>query len=194
MRKVAVLLAVAAGSFTALSWAQQAEQNINVLPVYFNEQNDPENFPIDVDAYLKGDLFLQRQVEPTIAKSSWNSEHMIAFFNDYRAVDIPDDLGVGEQGASASSSGALQSIVAKVLRFFKGEKNEGPGLPEQAAASEAFVGMSRSYDGGITWIGGFVPGGPFDNTPAGLASPLKGFEASTDPVAAAGRRGRRPWD
>jgi len=174
------------GTFvSAVGMAQQANQNINVLPVYYNQANDPTQ-PIEPDAYLKGDLFLQRQVEPTIAVSSWNSQHLIAFFNDYRAVDIPDDLGVGEDGAGASSTGTLKSIVAKVLHFLRPGRDVETELPEQAAASEAWVGGSRSYDGGITWTGFFVPGGPFDDSPASLASPVKGFEASTDPVAASG--------
>ena len=186
MKRSAVVFLVLCGCIAALGSAQQANQNINVLPVYFNEANDPTQ-DIDPDAYLKGDLFLQRQVEPTMAVSSWNSQHLIAFFNDYRAVDIPNDLGVGEEGSGASSSGTAEGIVAKVLNFFRKEKGgDRPALPEQAAASEAWVGGSRSYDGGITWTGFFVPGGPFDDSPASLASPLKGLEASTDPVAASG--------
>ncbi len=37
---------------------------------------------------LKGDGYLQRQVEPTIAASTLNPDHLLAFFNDYRAVDM----------------------------------------------------------------------------------------------------------
>ena len=168
-----------------LGKAQQANQNINVLPVYFNETDDPDQ-PIDPLAYLKGDLFLQRQVEPTIAVSTRNPDHLIAFFNDYRAVDIPNDVGVGEDGAAVSNPTASQSIIAKVLRIFGKKKvDEEAKLPDQVAASEAWVGCSRSYDGGLTWSPCFVPGGPFDYSQASRNSPVFGLEAATDPIASA---------
>jgi len=177
-----------------LGHAQQANQNINVLPVYYNDGEnvppylDEDNVlqsPLAPDAYLKGDLFLQRQVEPTIAVSTRNPDHMIAFFNDYRAVDIPEDLGVGEGGASVSNSSS--SLLARVLDFFRGRKSEEINLPEQATLfPEAWVGGSRSLDGGLTWSGFWVPGGPFDNSTASLESAVYGLEAGTDPVAAAG--------
>ncbi len=44
--------------------------------------------------------------------------------------------------------------------------------------------MSRSYDGGLTWAGGFLPGADFDDSAASLASPVYGLEAATDPVLA----------
>ena len=58
--------------------------------------------------------------------------------------------------------------------------------PSPIAAAEAWVGGSRSYDGGLTWSGLFMPGAPFDYSPASLASPVYGLEAATDPVAVAG--------
>ena len=45
--------------------------------------------------------------------------------------------------------------------------------------------MSRSYDGGLTWSGAFLPGGPFDASPASLAAPVYGLQAATDPVVGA---------
>ena len=50
-------------------FAQQANQNINVLPV--SDAASP-------NAELIGDLYLQRQVEPTIAVSTRNPDHVIA--------------------------------------------------------------------------------------------------------------------
>ncbi len=58
------------------------------------------------------------------------------------------------------------------------------------AASEAWVGMSRSYDGGLTWSGGFLPGAPFDGSSASTASPVYGLQAATDPVLAPGPCGK----
>ncbi len=76
--------------------AQQAGENINVLPVVLPE--DANGDPV-ADWFLKGDGFLQRQLEPTIAASTLNPDHLIAFFVDYRAVDISDDIGLGETEA-----------------------------------------------------------------------------------------------
>src|ERR1044071_2159046 len=65
---------IAIGLAVTLS-AQQAGENINVRPVH---GADP----------LRGDAYLQRQVEPSLAVSTRNPQHLIAFFNDYRAVDV----------------------------------------------------------------------------------------------------------
>ncbi len=160
-------------------FAQQANQNINVLPV--SDANTP-------NAELTGDLYLQRQVEPTIAVSTRNPDHVIAFFNDYRAVDIPDDPGLGETQNVARKRGLLGRLVA----WIQGRPALAPDseIPSQVAAAEAWVGGGRSYDGGNTWSGFFVPGAMFDPAPASLASPVYGLEAATDPVAAAAPCGR----
>ncbi|HSO23541.1 MAG TPA: sialidase family protein, partial [Chondromyces sp.] len=155
--------------------AQQANQNINVLPVIPND-GDP-------DWFLKGDGYLQRQVEPTIAVSTRNPDHLLAFFNDYRAVDVPDDEGLGEgTQVTAFALNTVDVMLAGLLPEL--------GIPYVAtlpvAAAEAWVGGSRSYDGGLTWAGLFMPGAPFDNSPASLASPVWGLEAATDPVAVSG--------
>jgi hypothetical protein len=158
--------------------AQQAGENINVLPVVL-PQDSPD------DWFVIGDGFLQRQVEPTIAASTRNPDHLVAFFNDYRAVDIPDDAGLGE----------VETMIA-VLNIVRTFMLAGSWLPlpsiQQApiAAAEAWVGMSRSYDGGLTWSGAFLPGAPFDLSPASLAAPVYGLEAATDPVVAPGPCGK----
>ena len=76
--------------------AQQAGENINVLPVV-----DPLLHPDDW--WLVGDGYLQRQVEPTVAASTRNPDHLLAFFNDYRAVDIDQDTYVGEEQFQVAS-------------------------------------------------------------------------------------------
>ena len=135
-------------------------------------------------AALRGDLYLNRQVEPTIAVSTRNPQHLAAFFVDYRAVDIPNDIGIGESLAKAGHN-PVGALLAKLFKR-PGQHDRKPALPPLAAAAEAWVGMSRSDDGGWTWSGSFLPGAPFDPSPASLASPLYGLEAATDPVAYSG--------
>ncbi len=165
------------GALAAPISAQQANQNINVLPVI------PQQDALDDDWFKLGDGYLQRQVEPTIAVSTRNPDHLLAFFIDYRAVDIPDDKGLGEENQNfALLINAFDFMMAGLISL--------PDLPfvqaPPMAASEAWVGGSRSYDGGLTWSGFFMPGAPFDLSPASTASPVYGLEASTDPVAVAG--------
>jgi len=48
--------------------------------------------------------------------------------------------------------------------------------------ADVWLGFFVSADGGSTWFNTFVPGFPTDTSPAGLASPLLGLDASGDPV------------
>jgi len=160
---VAVLLAI---TLSATAWAQQAGENINVLPVF---GADP----------IRGDAYLQRQVEPALGVSTRNAQHLLAFFNDYRAVDVPGDFGVGENVASRTL-GAIKALWARITG-----RPSPRGKPAEAeAAAEAWIGMSRSYDGGLTWSGSFLPGFKLDTSPASVSSPIYGLDAATDPVVA----------
>ena len=47
---------------------------------------------------------------------------------------------------------------------------------------DAWLGFAVSADFGATWFETYVPGFPNDASPTGLASPLKGLDASGDPV------------
>jgi hypothetical protein len=47
---------------------------------------------------------------------------------------------------------------------------------------DVWFGVYVSADGGATWFNTMVPGFPSDTSPAGLASPLLGLDASGDPV------------
>jgi hypothetical protein len=161
--------------------AQQAGSNVGILPVVAD--------PADPDAYLKGDLYLQRQLEPSLAVSTRNPQTLIAFFNDYRAVDVPGDLGLGE--GSPETGWTLLAWARPLTRFFaRLAGRELRARPKPIAAAEAWIGMSRSYDGGRTWQGGFLPGASFDQAPASLDSPARGKAAATDPVVAAGPCGQ----
>ena len=113
--------------------------------------------------------------------STRNPDHLLAFFNDYRAVDIPDDTGLGELEQLAMLFNTSRLVLAAIPWLQPPQISVPP-----IAAAEAWVGMSRSYDGGLTWSGGFLPGGPFDDSPASLASPIYGLEAATDPVVVPG--------
>src|SRR5262245_31459644 len=48
--------------------------------------------------------------------------------------------------------------------------------------ADVWMGFYVSADNGATWFNTFVPGFPSDTSPAGTASPLKGLDASGDPV------------
>ena len=70
-------------------------------------------------------------------------------------------------------------------------------LRPQRMNADAWVGLFKSLDGGQTWTSSLVPGYPQDETPEGLASPLKvatptglrPHHAATDPVVRAGTNG-----
>ncbi len=112
-----------------------------------------------------GDPWLQRQNEPSIAVSTRNPLHLLAGANDYRTIDMPQEL-----------------------------PGEVPGQEEkmaQAVGREPWVGVFKSFDGGQTWITTLLPGFPLDSSPEGGFSPLKGgsWEAAADPVVRAGTNG-----
>jgi hypothetical protein len=88
--KFAAAFVLAVGMPAAVA-GQQVGESINVLPVYrggTDECPPGSGFPCDA---LRGDLFGQRQNEPTVAVSTLNRDHVVVFYNDFRAVDIPTD-------------------------------------------------------------------------------------------------------
>jgi hypothetical protein len=107
----------------------------------------------------KGDPFLQRQNEPSLAVSTRNPMHVLAGANDYRTVDM--------------------SIPYEEI----------PGYEGTAAARDAWLGLYKSYDGGQSWISTLLPGFPLDFTAQGATSPLKAFGTAADPVIRAGTSG-----
>ncbi len=56
-------------------------------------------------------------------------------------------------------------------------------------AGDAWLGIFKSFDGGASWQSTLIPGFPQDKSPAGLASPMKGLTAASDPVVRAGTNG-----
>jgi len=106
-----------------------------------------------------GDPWLQRQNEPSMAVSTRNPFHLLAGANDYRTVEMP----------------------------IPGE--ELPGIPEGAAAGDAWLGVFKSFDGGESWMSTLLPGYPQDISYDGTSSPLFGFQAAADPTVRAGANG-----
>jgi hypothetical protein len=106
-----------------------------------------------------GDPWLQRQNEPSVAVSSRNPDHILAGSNDYRTVDMP--------------------IEGETI----------PGMEGVKAAGDAWVSYYISLDGGESCTSTLLPGFPQDDSPEGLASPLRGYQAAADPVVRAGVNG-----
>jgi hypothetical protein len=102
-----------------------------------------------------GDVYLQRQNEPSLAVSTLNPLHLLAGSNDYRSVDSWESVG------------------------------NLPGIPEEAAAGDAWVGVFKSYDGGQSWKSKLLPGYITDPQPEEGDS-LKTFDAASDPTVRAG--------
>src|SRR5215813_10016434 len=64
-----------------------------------------------------------------------------------------------------------------------------PGLPDGDETGDAWQGVFKSTDGGLTWRSTLLPGYPQDTSPEGMASPNKGFQAGADPTVRAGTNG-----
>src|SRR5688572_7883405 len=141
--------------------AQQGGLNTSVLPGLPSNPSDPM-------APFQSDMWEQRQLEPDILVSTRNHEHLLTFYNDYRGVQDPNDLGA----AGLFSSRGLKRFMERVVAWVTGNKPEKRALPPAAAAAEARVGYSRSYDGGLTWHGG-------------LLGKIEGLDGMTDPKTSA---------
>ena len=64
-----------------------------------------------------------------------------------------------------------------------------PGLPNGEENGDAWHGVFKSFDGGLTWRSTLLPGYPQDTSPQGLGSPNRGFQAGADPTVRAGTNG-----
>src|SRR6266542_3027396 len=131
MKKALMTAVMLAVGLNFLVSAQEVRTNVNVLPIYISNPPDPLDF-------YRGDLYIQRQLEPTIAISTRNPNNLAAFYVDYRTVNFGQDVNVGEEAISAA----------------------------EAAPFEANIGFSRSRDGGLTWTGALLPGLSFDSIPS----------------------------
>jgi len=197
---VGVLLLAVSAAAPAVATAQQVGDNVNVLPVYKTVKCSTDQATGKVNCawqddgydYLRGNLYGQRLNEPAILVSSRNKDHIILFFNDYRAVDVQADQPIPETTRSVFVAmwNGVKSIFAKLAG--RPAKMGQPGEAHGAAFSQAALGCSVSYDGGLTWTGCMVPGMPFDTTPASVVSPsyVRGLQGMSDPAVAAGKCGK----
>lgn len=110
-----------------------------------------------------GDPFLQRQNEPSLAVSTRNPLHILAGANDYRSVGF------------AQSEGELP----------------GQEPSNQLNSGDAWLGVFKSFNGGLSWISSLLPGNQYyDTTPSGApVSPILGLGAAADPTVRAGANG-----
>ena len=157
----AVALAVA---LNLIGSAQQVGPNVNTM-----SGTDPRT----------GDAFLQRQNEPAVAISTRNADHVILAFNDYRTVDIALDT--------------TEPDAAVFARAERKTKSKGGITLESVRAQtppEAWIGLAFSRDRGRTFYNALLPGYPQDTTAVGVASPVHGDNAGSDPVLITGQNGR----
>src|SRR5271155_1127240 len=64
-----------------------------------------------------------------------------------------------------------------------------PGLLGIDERGDAWLGVYKSFDGGLTWQSTLLPGFPLDGSPEGLGSPIHGRQAAADPLVRAGSNG-----
>ena len=65
-----------------------------------------------------------------------------------------------------------------------------PGLPDDKATGDAWLGIFKSFDGGQSWQSTLLPGYPQAKTEQeGVKSPIYGYAAAADPTVRAGTNG-----
>ncbi len=70
------------------------------------------------------------------------------------------------------------------------DNEELPGMNQDTAAVDAWLGVFKSFDGGESWISMLLPGCAVDTlNPYNVDSPLIGYDAAADPVVRAGANG-----
>jgi hypothetical protein len=160
------------------SFAQQPSPNVNVLPAVpaSNAQKvlpPPGTPPLIPPAFtltdfLNGDGFLQRQVEPSIAASTYNPDHIVAVYGDYRTVQFPESTTgevttTGWMGISRSYDRGQTWFGALIPGF--------PGDPSPVGRSSPLYGLSGGSDAVVatTPAGHFYIGGLFF-TPGGISN------------------------
>ena len=186
-RLALLLLFALPGAVGAQSLPANVGDNANILPVY---KSTPPGEPPAADDYLRGNLLGQRCNEASIGISSINPDHMMVFCNDYRATFNWDDSLVPSGKTTLVAS--VWSGVKTFLAWVTGQPAPQRKAPRIIASAEAGIGGGVSYDGGVTWQGFMVPGGPNDSSPASLAHPGKALnlQGYSDPWAVTMKDGR----
>jgi hypothetical protein len=192
-----VLAGVFVVSMSAALGAQQAAESVNVMPVWVpcDLAADPAcaSDPRWADAWRYGDIFLQRQVEGSLAPSSLNPNRILTGFIDYSAVDTFSDTGLGDTVAQ----NVWTRIVGALARLFRlpqhgstSEEEEEERRPKSYAGTDAWIRLTWSTNGGATSTPFFMPGAPWDASPAGQSAPYyQTANASSDPVVVAAPNG-----
>ncbi len=159
-----------------IALAQQPGTNVNVLPAYPSSANLTQPFypfppgppAISLTDALRGDGYLQRQVEPVVAASSYNPDHLLAAFGDYRTVSIP-----GSTSATVTSEGWI-GLSRSYDRGHTWFGSMVPGFPQDTSSvgkSSPLHGLQAGSDATLTTTPGghFYLGGLFF-TPGGVSS------------------------
>jgi hypothetical protein len=169
------ILVLAGLACVPTAWAQQPSPNVNVLPAYPNGNPSPPfpPLPISLTDALRGDGYLQRQDEPVIAPSTLNPDHLLAAFNDYRTVSIPNDSGLPEAGSVSGWIGLSRSYdrgktwFGSMVPCFPGD----PAIGSTLCTNSPLTGLHSSSDpvlatnpGGHFYLGGifYTTGGISD--------------------------------
>ena len=64
-----------------------------------------------------------------------------------------------------------------------------PGVSGIQVNGDTWLGVFKSFDGGLTWASTLLPGYPQDSSAVGAASPIHGFQAASDPTVRSGPSG-----
>jgi hypothetical protein len=89
----------------------------------------------------------------------------------------------------AVSSRNLLHLVAGANDYRTVDLPTEPGSVPGTLSGDAWLGVFKSFDGGLSWQSTLLPGYPQDQSPLGMASPLKPYGAAADPTVRAGANG-----
>jgi hypothetical protein len=139
------------------SFAQQPGTNVNVLPAYPTGNPSPPfpPPPISLTDAIRGDGYLQRQNEPAVATSTYNPDHLLAAFNDYRTVSIQNDTGL--PGSAASAWIGLSRSYDRGQTWFGSMVPCFPQDPAPLCANSPLTGLQSGSDPTLAT----TPGGHF---------------------------------
>jgi uncharacterized protein YjbI with pentapeptide repeats len=93
-----------------------------------------------------------------------------------------------EPSLAVSSRNALH-LVAGANDYRTVDLPTEPGSVPGTLSGDAWLGVFKSFDGGLSWQSTLLPGYPQDQSAAGKASPLKVYGAAADPTVRAGANG-----
>ncbi|OLC83427.1 MAG: hypothetical protein AUH72_04385 [Acidobacteria bacterium 13_1_40CM_4_65_8] len=141
---------------------------------------------------IRGDALLQRQNEPVAAVSTRNPSHLMIAANDYRTVDLANDVGIGDVLVRLARhvKFAAEKVVARLLGRKETDVDGDEEVKKLEAGTEAWIGLYLSNDGGKSYSSFFMPGFPQDASVSGRSTPAYGRQAASDPVLASAPAGR----